>query len=323
MYRSAIILGLYLSFAIAIGASCSPPAPLETYGDDDSTGNTGNNTGGSNGGSVSTTGGTGMGGTMLAQGGTGGTLPATGGASGSAGRATGGATSGGATGGAGRANTTGGSAGTPAMGGTGNTATTGGATGMAGTTSGTAGTGSSTVSCDTKFTVSASGLVRAPMKGACWSGYASAGAGDSTTFDGGSPSTGMPTSFATCGEGCMLNVSGSLAASDESYAFLGFNVNEMGGTKGTIKPTGTSVKVTFTKTGTFDIRLQISAGNTRWCATATSGTAIPWTSLKTECWGTTGKAYAMEAIDQVQLSIPGKAASATPYDVTLTSVEES
>jgi hypothetical protein len=321
MYRSAIILGLYLSFAIAIGASCSPPAPLETYSDDDSTGNTGN-TGSSNGGSVSTTGGTGMGGTMLAQGGTGGTLPTNGGASGSAGRAAGGATSGGATGGAGRANTTGGSAGTPAMGGTGNT-TTGGATGMAGTTSGSAGTGSSTVSCDTKFTVSASGLVRAPMKGACWSGYASAGAGDSTTFDGGSPSTGMPTSFATCGEGCMLNVAGTIAASDESYAFLGFNVNEMGGTKGTIKPTGTSVKVTFTKTGTFDIRLQISAGNTRWCATATSGTAIPWTSLKTECWGTTGKAYAMEAIDQIQLSIPGKAASATPYDVTLTSVEES
>jgi len=322
MYRSAIIFGLYLSFAIAIGASCSPPAPLETYGDDDtSSGATGGNTnGGSTGGSVTTNGGSnpGMGGTMIANGGTGGSLPMNGGRGGSAGSATGGASSGGMTGGAGRANTTGGTAGTAsAMGGTGNTTTTGGATGMAGTTSGSAGTGgtgTSTVSCDATFAVSAAGLVRAPMKGACWHGYASAGAD--------ADSTGMPTTFAMCGEGCKLNVAGSLAASDESYAYLGFNVNEAGGSASTIKPTGTSVKVTFTKTGTFDVRLQIAAGTKRWCATATSGTAIPWTSLKTECWGTTGTAYAMEAIDQIQLNVPGKMAAATPYDVTLVSVEE-
>lgn len=332
MYRSALIFGLYLSFAIAIGAACSAPAPLETRDDDDSSnGNTGNTARGGTGGTNVGQGGTmvGQGGTTVAQGGTtvgqGGSLPM-GGTSPQAGRSAGGAATTGGASGAGRP-AMGGTAGTAvAMGGTGNTAM-GGTTAMGGSTSGSAGMTSS-VSCDTTFAVSGTGLVRAPMKGgACWHGYASAGV-DTLMPDAGTASKlTTATSFATCGDGCMLNMAGSLAASDSAYAYLGFNVNEGGGTKSTQKPTGTGLKVTFSKSGTFDVRVQISAGNaaaSRWCAAAaTSPASIPYATFNTQCWDDSGTAYTTaSAIDQVQLSVPGKAASATTFDVTLVSVEE-
>ena len=329
MYRSFVVFGLYLSFAIAVGAACGP-APLETPADDDddsaprggTTGSGGSSSGGTGNVATGGTGNVGTGGTgNVATGGTGnvgtgGTASggmagrASGGASAAAGRAAGGT--------AGMPMATGGTVGTTG-GTTGTTGGTGGTVGTAGTgTSGSAGTGTSTVSCDTAFAVSNDGFVRAPMKGgACWHGYASAGAD--------AASTGMPTSFAMCGAGCMLKVAGSLAAADDSYAYLGFNVNQANGasTFTTVKPTGTSVKITFTNTGGSKLRAQIAAGSTRWCTDLTTSPAtIAWTAFKTECWGTTGKAYAMEAIDQIQINVPGAAAETTDYDVTLVSIEE-
>jgi hypothetical protein len=311
MHRSAIVFALYLSFAIALGSACGTPGP-ETPGDDsfETSGGKGG-AGGSSGVGGSTTGGTGG----STTGGTGGT----GGVSGSAGRAAGG--SAGVMGGAGR------SAGGAGGGVTGGSSGAGGSTaggpatgGAAGTMTGGAGTGTG-VSCDATFAVGMDGFVRMPgAMGACYSGYAFAG-GDATSmvvFPGGG------TDF-TKAMG-MLNISGTVGeAVDPDYlgnVYFGFNVNQKVGatTKGTVAPAGTSLTVTCTGCATPAMRVQL-VGAKQWCAPLTSGTAIPYASFKTECWGTAGTAYAKEPIESIQISIPGGAAAAT-FDFTLTAVTE-
>jgi hypothetical protein len=143
----------------------------------------------------------------------------------------------------------------------------------------------------------------------------------------------MPTSFGSCGAGCMLKFSGTVGASvAPSYAgvvYLGFNLNQTAGAsaKGTVTPTGTGLAVQYTNTGASPIvRVQIASGTaatTRWCAPLTSASAvIPYAMFNTECWeGGAGTAYAMQPIDTVQLIIPGGEADAA-FDVTLVSVQE-
>ncbi len=328
MYRSAIIFGLYLSFAIAIGAACSAPAPLETRDDDDSSnGNTGNTPRGGSAGSNVGLGGTnvGQGGTNVGQGGTnvgqGGTLPMQGGTGGSAGRAAGGATTGGTGGTAGHV-ATGGAAGTAvATGGTGNVAM-GGTTAMGG--AGTGSAGMTSVSCDTTFSVANNGFVRMPGKGGtCYSGYAFAGGDTKTTTKVNFPGGG--TDFSMCMG--MLKIDGTVgpATEENSYAgnvYFGFNIAQAGSTKGTVKPGGTSLTVTCTGCSSPPMRVQLVAGSKQWCAPLTSGTAIPYTSFQQECWeGGAMTPYAMEPIDSIQIGIPGGMEDAT-FNVTLTSVTE-
>jgi hypothetical protein len=321
MHRSAIVFALYLSFALALGAACGQPAEPETPGDDaftpnsggtKSSGGSGGSSGGA-GGAGGTTGGTTGGGFS---GGTGGS--ATGGA--------GGGTGGSVMGGAGRANTGGTTGGSTTGGGAGTVGTTGGTSGGMGSATGGMGTvgmaGQSGVSCDAAFAVGMDGFVRMPgAKGGCYSGYAFAG-GDATstvTFPGGG------TDF-TKAMG-VLNITGTVgAAVDPDYlgnVYFGFNIGQkVGGTNMAVVPTGTGITVTCTGCATPAMRAQLVKGSTQWCAPLTSGTAIPYTSFKKECWeGGAMTAYAMEAIESIQISIPGAAADAT-FDVTLTSVKE-
>jgi hypothetical protein len=141
----------------------------------------------------------------------------------------------------------------------------------------------------------------------------------------------MPTMFGSCGAGCMLKASGTVgpATAANSYAgvvYLGFNLNQATGAsaKTTVVPTGAGLAVQYTNTGASAIvRVQLSAGTTRWCAPLTSASAtIPYAMFNTECWeGGAGTAYAKEAIDTVQLIIPGADAEAA-FDITLVSVKD-
>ena len=190
-----------------------------------------------------------------------------------------------------------------------------------GTTAGSAGTGAGEVVCGAAFDVTSDGFVRAPGSSGCWHGYASAG--------GDTGSTVAPKMFNSCGEGCMIKASGTVgpANADNDYVgsiYIGFNVNQGSGSssRGTVTPTGTGLNVVFTNTGgSATVRVQISAGNTRWCALATSGTTIPYTTFNTACWDDSGTAYGKQAIDTVQLVIPG-VEEESPFDITLVSVKD-
>ncbi len=322
MHRSATVFAFYLTFAIAVGAACGEPAGPETPDEDsfNPSGGTGN-TGGAGGTGGSVSGGTGG----SVSGGTGGSV--TGGSAG-VGMGVGGA--GGVTGGAGRANTGGAGGSVSGSAGTGGAVSAGGAGGagpssggMAGTVSGGAGTGSLGVTCDAAFAVGMDGFVRLPgSMGNCYSGYAFAG-GDTTstvTFPGG----GMDFTKAMG----VLNISGTVGSATEEnmYAgnvYFGFNIGQkVGGTNVAVAPTGTGITVTCTGCATPAMRVQLVKGSTQWCAPLTSGTPIPYTTFKTQCWeGGTSVVYAKEPIESIQISIPGGAADAT-FDLTVTSVAE-
>jgi hypothetical protein len=320
MQRSAIAFTGYVSLVVALMGACGPepvdvPDPETPPGTGGSGGAGGSGGSGGSGGFTGGTGGSFTGGTGgvggAASGGKGGASGASGkGGVGGAAGSTGGALSGagGAVGGAGGA--------------------TSGAGGAAAGTAGSGAAGGPAISCDTTFAVGADGFVRAPTAGGgCWHGYASAGKGDMDTT-----SVIMPTSFAACGAGCMLRLSGTLGAATEAnmysgVVFFGFNVNQAAGSaaKTTVTPTGTGLTATFTNTGASPIvRVQISAGATRWCANATSGTAIPYAMFNTKCWAPTedgAVAYAMQPIDTVQIVLPGGEADA-PFDITLVSIKD-
>jgi hypothetical protein len=344
MYRSAVVFGLYLSFAIAVGAACSngggPQLPSDvgsytpgsgggggTAGGATNTGGS-TNTGGTTGGSTNTGGTTGG---SFGTGGTGGTT-ATGGTGGTsvAGRSnTGGSTTTGGTGGStatggsgGRASGTGGTGGSTATGGT----TSGG--GMASTTGGTTsagGSGSGGVMCDTAFTVGMDGFVRMPAKdGSCWHGYAYASGDTATTIQYCNSSTA--TGFSMCMG--MLSISGTVTASTSTnnyagYVLIGFSTSEAagGGTKGTVTPTGTGLVVTGTAASG---RVQIQNGKTYYCANFTSGMVVPYTMFNTKCYDSPpdGDAYKTTIpIDTIALEIPGGAMDAK-YSISLASVKE-
>jgi hypothetical protein len=279
---------------------------------------------GSRGGSTSVTGGvsnTGTGGTASTTGGTsvtptGGTVGTpTGGMGGSkaGGPGAGGTTAKGGTVGAG--GTTGGTPGVIITGGGGSVA------------AGGTGGGGSAISCDMPWAVGTDGFVKAKGAGtACWHGYAFADATKST-------STADPKSFGSCGAGCKLCFKGSVGATVNDVAFIGFNLSQSPGSTATanVTPTGAGLTVSFTKTGTFPLRVQIQAkaatAETRWCytipATATSPVTIPYAMFNTECWeGGAGTAYAKGQIEAIMLLIPGNADAATPYDACLDGVVE-
>jgi hypothetical protein len=182
--------------------------------------------------------------------------------------------------------------------------------------------GSGPVTCDSVFSVSSDGYVRAPGASGCWHGYAFPGSDSGSVI--------APTTFGMCGAGCMLRVSGTLgsatAANDYSgLVFVGFNLNQAAGTTttGSVTPTGTSLQVTYTKvSGPSIVRIQIQNGSTRWCAQlAGSPVNIPYASFNTACWDGTGSAYAKQPIQNIALIAPGGTA-AVPIDMTLVSVKD-
>jgi hypothetical protein len=95
-------------------------------------------------------------------------------------------------------------------------------------------------------------------------------------------------------------------------------------------PTGTGMTVSFTKTGTFPLRVQIQAvgGGTdetkRWCYTVTgaSPVTIPYTSFNTKCWDDSGTAYAKQPLEAVLLLVPGDPAAATTFEACLTGAQD-
>jgi hypothetical protein len=317
----------YAFAAVALGLACSPsplPDPEVESSGSSGTGATGGTMASGGVGNVGNVGNAPSGGTgnvagTVGQGGSSGsagTVAAGGTASGAAGTATSGGTAGTGTAGTGTAGT-----------GTAGTGTAG--TGTAGTA--TAGSGGSAgappVACDAAWTVGNDGFVKAPVAGGgCWHGYAFAGA-DATSM-------AMPTSFAMCGAGCVLQFSGSVAASAtfSGTAYLGFNVGQAAnGTSGTVVPAGTGLTVNFTNTGGSPLRVQIQGptGDTvatdRWCADlvgAAGPVTVPYTTFNTMCWDNSGTAYAKQPIKAIQLVIPGSDTAAVPFNVTLTSVTE-
>lgn len=327
MRRSIISVSGYIVLAVAVGVACSPEPPEDNYEPETPPGARGGaagstSNGGTTGGTVGSTGGT-VGTTGGTVGNTGGTV-ATGGAAGGLGKAGAGGTgvaAGGAAGSVGKGGTGAATGGASGSVGTGGTTPTAGTTGAAGTN------GLPPVECGTAFSVDSAGFVRAPAAGgACWHGYASAGAD--------SLSTVMPTAFGMCGADCMLNITGTVAPATEanSYAgvaYLGFNLKQQLGAsaKMTVTPTGTGIAVTYGNAGASEIvRVQISSGSaaaTRWCAPlATSGAVIPYSMFNTQCWeGGAGTAYAKQPIDTLQLIVPGGAAEA-PLDIALTGIKE-
>jgi hypothetical protein len=279
---------------------------------------------GSRGGSTSVTGGVsnmGTGGTASTTGGT--SVTPTGGTIGTPTGGMGGAKAGGP-----------GAGGTTAKGGTvGAGGTTGGTPGVIITggggsvaTGGTGG-GGSAISCDAAWSVGNDGFVKAKGVGTtCWHGYAFASATETT-------SSAAPTTFGMCGADCKLCFTGSVGATVNDVALIGFNLSQSPGSQNTamVTPTGTGVSVSFTKTGTFPLRVQIQAkaatAATRWCYTipdtATSPVTIPYAMFNTECWeGGKGTAYAKGQIEAIMLLIPGNATAATPFDACLTGVLE-
>ena len=238
----------------------------------------------------------------------------------------------------------GGGAGGKAAGGTpgaqGGTSAKGGATtvgGFATTTGGIANAGgaatgsggaATAVTCDAPWVVGNDGFVKAQGAGSsCWHGYAFTGKGKASTI--------MPEKYSQCGAGCMLCAEGTVTKSADSseVAFLGFNINQPPGssTTATAKPTGTGLTVSFSKTGTFPLRVQIQAKNataaSRWCAeiTGASPVTIPYAMFNTECWtGGAGTAYnpAMGEIEAVLLLIPGSTEADVPFSACLTGVKD-
>ena len=311
MLRNRQSLLTYALVGIALAIACGPQ-PIEVPEDDDDENDNGRGGTGATGGNLPTGGAFPTGGSFATGGFTTGGTVATGGFTTGGTVATGGALPTGGAAGASGTFPTGGVAGTVATGGVAGTVATGGAG------------GSGTVSCGAAFEAGADGFIRAPGTTGCWHGYAYAG--------GDTGSMVMPTSFAMCGMGCMLRVTGTVGAATEanSYAgvaYLGFNVNQAAGASavGTATPTGTSLQITYTKTaGPTVIRAQITSagGTTRWCATLTASPAsIPYTMFNTACWDGSGTAYAKQPIEAVQLVSPGDMAAA-PLDMTLVSVKD-
>jgi hypothetical protein len=317
---------LPITAAIAIAAACS--GTDKSSDDDDGGSNPGAGKGsgakaGAGGTGGASAGGRGGKGGALGIGGEGGILGTAGGDAGGPEAGGGDGSQAGGTGGAGGSTgDTGGegnSAGEPDVGGAGS----GAGGGSSGSSGGSA--GGAAVTCGDTYSVTDGGFVLMPgYAGACFHGYAYAG--------GDSGSVITPTSFATCGSGCQLLVNGTVNKADKSnsYAgavYLGFNVNQAFGssTQGTVAPTGTGIAITYTVSGTTPgLRLQVEQGTNAWCrdlTIANSTVQIPYSTLKTNCWDSTGVAYGKQPIDSIQLIIPG-GASAQSFALGITSVSE-
>jgi hypothetical protein len=144
-----------------------------------------------------------------------------------------------------------------------------------------------------------------------------------------------PTTFAACGNPCMLCGSG-IVAPDLLYsgvAFLGINLNQMADSEvaSAVTPTGSALTVSFSNPGGSALRVQLGGPNgatsalERWCYTLTgaSGTVtIPYSSFNTTCWDGLGAAYNREPLMNIQLLVPGNDVSSVSFNVCLTGLSD-
>jgi hypothetical protein len=189
----------------------------------------------------------------------------------------------------------------------------GGTSGAGGSTGGSA--GQSSVSCDTQFSVGADGFVRMLAHDACWHGYAMSGADAASSV--------YPKTWGTCGADCQLEIIGTVGG--VGYAYLGFNLNQAAGSAaaGTVTPTGTGIKLTHTYSSVLTAYLELitSSGTTYCVELPASGTTVPYTSFKSDCWDISGTTYAKQPLKSLEVSISGGESSAD-FDLHITSVEE-
>ena len=170
--------------------------------------------------------------------------------------------------------------------------------------------------CDVTWAVGNDGYVRSPSVSGCWHGYAYTYADNLSTV--------TPSTYETCGAACVLCASGTIGKADYSSASLGVNVNQtVQGVVETAVPTGNTLIVNFTKTGSFPLRVQLNGAKVtdRWCAeiTATTGpVAIPWGSFNTRCWEpVAGTPYTRQHLSAVELLVPGTASGTTSFAMCL------
>jgi len=197
---------------------------------------------------------------------------------------------------------------------------TGGTGGSLGGTGGTGGSaGQSSGGCD-ELSVSDDGYVSMPAQGACWHGYVISGK------DNISSSSVYPDTWDTCGAQCQLAIIGTVAGGNGStYAYLAFSLNEPvgGGTWSTVTPTGTGIKITHTYTSALTAYVEITSTTASYCIELpASGTTIPYSSFKTNCWDTTGTAYSKGTpIDAIQVTINGES-DPGDFNLHITNIEE-
>jgi hypothetical protein len=155
-----------------------------------------------------------------------------------------------------------------------------------------------------------------------WHGYAFAMAV-------GAGSTVMPMDFKMQTTGMPRCIKGSVGAADDysGTAMLGFGLNEDGGNKMTVTPMKAGVLVEVTNNAGSPLRFQVegpsATEDSRWCTQITgSGGFIPWSSLKTKCWGSEGTAYNNEPIVTAMLLVPGDNMAAVPFDFCVNTLAE-
>lgn len=141
-------------------------------------------------------------------------------------------------------------------------------------------------------------------------------------------STVMPMDFKMQTTGMPRCVKGSVgAAADYSgVALLGFGLNEDGGTKMSVTPMKGGVKLDIKLNTTSPLRFQVEGPSgtedQRWCTNVTGSGFIPWSSLKTKCWGSDGVAYKNEPIVTAMLLVPGGMTDPVPYDFCVNALVE-
>lgn len=213
--------------------------------------------------------------------------------------------------------------------------TTGGTSAMSPTTTPAAsGSSASTTVAGTSASASTAGTTAAPTTSngkpdagelfvsGSWSGYVFAKAV-------GMGSTVMPMDFKMQTTGMPRCIKGSVgAAADYSgTAMLGFGLNEDGANKMSVTPMKAGVNIQVTNNAGSPLRFQVEGPSgtedSRWCTEITgSGGFIPWSSLKTKCWGSEGTAYNNEPIVTAMFLVPGGMTAAVPYDFCVNALAE-
>lgn len=129
-----------------------------------------------------------------------------------------------------------------------------------------------------------------------------------------------------CFTGADLCTTATVPASTAEPAYypgviIGWNAAQAAGStaNGSWTATGTGLTPTFTTTGTGEVRVVLKSGTSEYCATATSGSPIPWASFKVECWDATSVASfaAGMPISQVMLQLNAGTTAQTAVDFCL------
>ena len=162
-----------------------------------------------------------------------------------------------------------------------------------------------------------------------WKGYAYTGSfGTSATI---APVCPTPCFMETPSTICTMGMVGTDPMS-ASGALLGWNVNQAMATTAasppieTVATGGTGLAITLSAPVTGG-RVQIQDASMppkQWCANLTGATAmIPWSMFRTECWGTTGTAFAAgTAISAIQVVIPSNTTTAVPFNFCLNDLHQ-